>query len=269
MQPLKAIKKRARLVQQKLDQRLNLRGEFVSRATRPGDIFLVSYPKSGNTWVRFLLANLLWQDQLTVDFRSINALVPPVTVLHRHGQLPPPRLVKSHAPFQPTYPRTIYLLRDGRDTMVSYYHYELKRGTLPPETTLADYLRRTDHWPCPWATHVASWLDAGLPAGRLLLLRYERMKQDPAGVLQQMLDFIGLTATPAQIAQAVDNASFDAMRRLEAQSGGPRSMAHSGFIRRGQAGGWRDELGTAERDILKPQMNDMLIRLGYASDGAW
>ena len=41
----------------------------------PDDTFLVSYPKSGNTWVRFLLANLLFPDE-EVGFANINRLLP-------------------------------------------------------------------------------------------------------------------------------------------------------------------------------------------------
>ena len=38
------------------------------------DMFLVSYPRSGNTWVRFLLANLRYPNQ-SVGFANINRLL--------------------------------------------------------------------------------------------------------------------------------------------------------------------------------------------------
>ena len=41
----------------------------------PDDIFLVSYPKSGNTWTRFLIANLVYPEK-NPDFSNINQLLP-------------------------------------------------------------------------------------------------------------------------------------------------------------------------------------------------
>ena len=40
----------------------------------PDDTFIVSYPKSGNTWTRFLVANLAYPNQ-KVDFTTINRLI--------------------------------------------------------------------------------------------------------------------------------------------------------------------------------------------------
>ena len=41
----------------------------------PDDVFIVSYPKSGNTWTRFLIANLVYPEK-NPDFSNINALLP-------------------------------------------------------------------------------------------------------------------------------------------------------------------------------------------------
>ena len=66
----------------------------------PDDVFIVSYPKSGNTWVRFLIANLLKQQNEEIDFYTVNRYVPEVG---RHEEiiagLKRPRIMKSHAPY--------------------------------------------------------------------------------------------------------------------------------------------------------------------------
>ena len=74
----------------------------------PDDVFLVSYPRSGNTWTRFLLGNLISQNE-PVTFSNIESRIPeiyfnPDRVLRA---LPRPRMLKSHECFQPQYPDVI------------------------------------------------------------------------------------------------------------------------------------------------------------------
>src|SRR5271169_1782765 len=91
------------------------------------DTFLVSYPKSGNTWVRMLIANFLSPDK-PADFRDMNRLVPdPGAQTKRHfAKMPRPRVIKSHSVFDPRFPRVIYIVRDPRDVVISEYHYQRK-----------------------------------------------------------------------------------------------------------------------------------------------
>ena len=93
---------------------------------RPDDVFVASYPKSGNTWVRFLLANLLAPGE-KITFRNIDNYVPDIykcaSILEdRRGR----RYIKSHHPCYERYPMLIDIYRDGRDALVSYYHYAQK-----------------------------------------------------------------------------------------------------------------------------------------------
>src|SRR5215831_8538045 len=66
----------------------------------PDDIYLVSYPRSGNTWTRFLVGNLLNPDQ-PVTFANIEGRIPEIYFgpdrILRH--LPRPRVLKSHECF--------------------------------------------------------------------------------------------------------------------------------------------------------------------------
>jgi len=84
------------------------------------------------------------------------------------------------------------------------------------------------------------------------------MKADPGGELRRVLDFVGLTAIDAAtIAQAVEFASFDNMRKMEAdnrfQSGilnpGENSDQESYKTRRGNIGGYREYLSQNEIDF--------------------
>ena len=69
-------------------------------AIYPDDTFLVSYPRSGNTWTRFLIANLVYPDK-DVSFLNIERLIPDTSSQSNRAmrRTPRPRLIKIHEYF--------------------------------------------------------------------------------------------------------------------------------------------------------------------------
>ena len=104
----------------------------------PSDTFVVSYPKSGNTWVRFIIANMLTEELVTM--KSVHDFVPDIyTSADYINSYESPRFIKSHHPYFTKYPKIIYISRDYRDVVISYYHYQiglsLFEGTISPDQT--------------------------------------------------------------------------------------------------------------------------------------
>lgn len=235
----------------------------------PDDVFVVSYQKSGNTWVRFIIANLIKRDaEETIDFYTSNNYVPEVD---RHSRiissLPRPRMIKSHAPFQSPYPNVIYCVRDGRDVYVSYYFH--RRDSLLPGMTFGEFLARPKHHPCLWSEHVDSWLRAERQP-RMIVVRYEDLSQDAEREALRIASFLGLDPTADQLRQAVAQSSFENMRRLEMERGRPyKAEGPELFMRRGQPGNWKEYFGEKEKELFKQREGETLIRLGYESDEGW
>lgn len=79
-------------------------------AVYPDDTFVVSYPRSGNTWTRFLIANLVHPDE-EVSFANIEKLIPDTSSQSNRAlkATPRPRIIKTHEYFDHRYPKTIYI----------------------------------------------------------------------------------------------------------------------------------------------------------------
>ncbi|MEW6192543.1 MAG: sulfotransferase domain-containing protein [Bacillota bacterium] len=245
------------------------RSIWVPSVVRPDDVFIVSYPKSGNTWVRFLIANLLRQKNEEIDFHTVHQYIPEVgrheEIIARQSR---PRIMKSHSLYRPEYPKVIYIIRDGRDVYVSYYFHRLK--DLPPGTTFKDFLKCKDHYPCSWGKHVSSWLFRKHQLSKILVVKYEELINDCTGQLKRMADFIGLDPKEDELRYAVEASSFQNMQRLELEKGRPyQNEGPEVFVRKGKPGNWKEFFGPEEKAIFKSRDGKMLIKLGYETNNEW
>jgi len=234
----------------------------------PQDCMIVSYPRSGNTWVRFLLANLIANAEQPLNFAQMENLVPDIHEVNKWDQLrakPPGRLIKSHMPYDPAYKKLIYIVRDGRDVAVSHYHYHC------PHNFQASFLQflQTDVWPGPWHRHVSSWLDhADQPA--FLLIRYEDLLTKPIDQLKRMAEFLALPSDDHRLRQAVENCSFNKLQDIENKRGyHSRRGKDFKFFRKGTNGQWKSYFEPEHKAIFKKHNDDALFRLGYIDNLDW
>ena len=232
------------------------------------DIMITSYPRSGNTWVRFLLANLIANSGQAIDFPAMEKIIPDVNKSSKWVNLSERpatgRLIKSHIPYDPAFKRVIYIVRDGRDVKVSYYHYHCPHNF---QDTFLEFLQR-DVWPGPWHEHVASWLDHANDIS-LLLVRYEDMLTQPEEQLRRMAEFARLPTDKERIAQAVTHSSFTSLQSIEQERGEDRRGPDFKFFRRGICGQWRQYFGPEHKVVFRPHADPVLRRLGYIDGTDW
>jgi len=252
-----------------LDQ--NIAGRNV--ITRPDDVWLVSYPKSGNTWTRFLLANLVYKDR-NVGFDNIERLVPDI---YQHSNsylqsIPSGRYLKSHEYFDPGYKKVISIVRDPRDIAISYYHHMNNFGrsseTIPMDAFMDEFVSgRIDRYGS-WGENVGSWLGSRCANHEMLLLRYEDMLNDTVAAVKVMAAFLNIEVSEQEAGRVAANCSVEAMQSLERKQAAdwkPLKHAKSGklFVRKGKSGAWQedmsDELANAITSAWKWQMQE----LGY------
>jgi hypothetical protein len=242
-------------------------------ATFDDDIFLVSYPKSGNTWCRFLLANLLHPTE-TVGFANINQLLPAPGISSRRflKKLPRPRILKSHEPFDVRFRKVIYLVRDPRDVAVSEYHFDLKKHYIDPSLSLEQYVKRFVAGETAgygsWWEHVASWVATRQGNPSFLLVRYEDLLTNPVYEMGRIAEFLGIQAGPESLKAAVDRSSANRMRKLEQQqsdmwSGTKDTRKEIPFVRAAASGGWKESLTRQSVEEIESAWYPLLNHLGY------
>jgi Sulfotransferase domain len=267
-------------------------------------VWIASYPRSGNTWVRFLLANLLYGP--VPSSAALNNVIPDIHRDFAGGQLHGNRklLIKTHWRYDPALPLRedtiglIYILRDPIDVLASNLDYQMIRSARfleqPTEAALAETVRRwiddyIAHGGDPalqqlgignWIENVASWTEAPLPYPRLVL-RYEDLLAATQPNLAKIAAFLGVAADAARLADAVRRSSFEAMRALEEREIQSRDagifyspILEAGiakghrFIRRGQIGGQEDRLTPLQRKLARERFGAAMARFGYAERDA-
>jgi Sulfotransferase domain len=245
----------------------------------PDDVFLTSYPRSGNTWTRFLVGNLVHQTE-PVTFLNVERLVPD---MYKHSDrtlrhLPRPRILKSHECFDPRYKRLVYVVRDPRDVAVSNYHWEMKQrsmgDTYPIETFVTRWMEPV-YWDRlgSWGDHVASWLSTRQGREGFLLLRYEDMLANPAAEMGKVAGLLGIDPAPERLARAAELSSADRMRRLEKNQGDKwiqtrYTRQDKQFVRKAGSGDWRTVLSPASVQRIEDAWGDIMKILGYQLSGA-
>lgn len=237
-------------------------------------VFVVGYPKSGTTWITSLVA-----DYLQLPFPKMSLL--PIGCA---------AVVHGHETVWPGYPRCVYTLRDGRDTLTSFYFHLLRfipeNGRMPrayrryfpnlkdrgdTAANIATFVQaQLDHPHASklnWADHVMSFYE---PAGgkahpNAVAIRYEDLLADSEGTLAGAM--AGLTKEPAderKIQAAVEKFSFANQAGRD-----PAKEDRNKYLRKGQAGDWMNHFTPEAAQIFHDRCGDALIRAGYETDGAW
>ncbi len=197
---------------------------FFPRVTRH-ETYLVSFPRSGNTWLRCLLTSLLHGTEASPELLKVT--VPDVYRIVYQGNRYPrkpstrPLVIKTHGPFAEIPAKVVYLARDGRDAMLSYYYFQRRKQYRKRELSATEFYFYDQVWPCTWHVHVTDWL-AGLkswPEDRYQIVRYEDLVADPVGTLGSIAQFVGFPAETDRLERAIALNTKDQLKTVSAKAG--------------------------------------------------
>lgn len=224
------------------------------------DVLLASFPRSGNTYVKNMLADLMAGGE--VDFWTTEAMIPSVGQGEASVRLPDGgRLLKTHERYRRCYARAVYMVRDVRDVAASYVSWNRARGRAAmPADEFVDHLIRgwVDGYGS-WQDHVASYLDARDGGRDILVVRFEDLHNDPVDVLGEIAAFIGLDADEEMLRATVErNDAGNVAKRLA------RMTDQHGLLgRRFAASGKALETFDGATVSRLQQASPALSRLGY------
>jgi hypothetical protein len=239
---------------------------------RLDDVVIVSYPKSGSTWLRFILAHLIDprmpSEVNDIDFLRTHMIVPEISEESQQkgvdfNILPSPRFMRSHSLYTPRFPKVVYLVRDGRDVLISYYHHFRKFNNY--DGTLLEFIT-SDLRDIEWSDHVRSWMFRDPPVKNLLLVRYEDMLSNPVREVKRVTNFGNLSVSETQLQDAVLNSSFQAMQEKEENKGlgiAKPNKPEIKFVRKGIEGEWKNVFSSREKEIANQRYGEILDLMKY------
>ncbi|MBC7132405.1 MAG: sulfotransferase domain-containing protein [Roseovarius sp.] len=282
---VRSVRKRARrtLVRLRLkltgaDQNTRLQAERMLRGRerfdtlQKADAVIVSYPKCGRTWLRVMISRLFQQiynlpEDVVVDFDNFHLMdrrIPKILFTHDDFIREYTGNLQTKADYYDK--KVILLVRDPRDVAVSLFFHRRYRSDpwkndmngFPPQEhmeTVFDFVQHEGGLP-RIIDFMNLWARDRENVRDLMLLAYENMRADPSTALTEVARFLDLPATEEQIREAVAYASFENMKKKEADQAfgmsgnrlapGDKDNPDSYKVRRAKVGGYRDYFDDAQ-----------------------
>lgn len=242
-----------------------------SLKVRSDDVFLVSYPRSGNTWMRFVLGSLI--HNVDVNFDNMEEYFPDIyrNTYSQLESLKNPRYLKSHEPYDKRYPKVVYIVRDPRDVAISYFYWMLKFNKYEGEIDgFLDMFFDPDGISYGrWDDHYESWIENSDKVNRgVLFLRYEELIDNTIDNIKTILNFININIDNDVIHNVVKRNSFSGMKNKEnyASDQNPLFKATNkeiSFVRKGTTRQWKAELSDIQFERFRREFGPTMKQIGY------
>lgn len=234
------------------------------------DVFLASYPRSGNTWLKSLLTSCLFGRAMQNFSDRVDPVIP---IVGFHRRVKPlvkgtGRIIKTHEPYRAEYGRAVWIVRDPRDVVISEYKLHLRAQTFfgSFEKFVVWFSLPRVQGSADWQTHTCSWLNCPLSQNRLLPVKFEDMRTNTGRELDRILRFMGFDMAPSVIETAIVQNSLQSMsERHAAYDRTLDGVISTGLpaVNTGLSGGWRSCLTQDQVSLIEGRFGITMDRLGY------
>lgn len=213
--------------------------------TQDQDVFIAGFPKSGNTWMQNLISGVLFG--ISTEFlpdKLTQELVPDMHYKKHYKRFLDFTCFKTHDLPKKKYRRVIYLVRDPRDVMVSYFHFKKHLGL---KSNIEEMVLSQDGELNQWKKHVNQWKLNPFNS-EIIITRYEDLVNETSGEIKKIGDFLKVERSDEVLKNAVAGNSFKMMQKKEELLGLDNEkndlIRKSGgkFFRKGKIGSYKEEL---------------------------
>uniref|UniRef100_A0A8C9XPL3 Sulfotransferase n=1 Tax=Sander lucioperca TaxID=283035 RepID=A0A8C9XPL3_SANLU len=255
-------------------------GNVQNFQARPDDILIATYPKAGNinsheqnnkkqyikSWNIKKHSKQIFKKQ-----QQINPLLLPCETLltlylpfHTGKDLADnlptsPRLIKTHLPVQ-FVPKSfweqnstiIYVARNAKDNMVSYFHFDRMTRTQPEPGEWSSYIHRFMEGKMvfgSWYDHVNGWWKKKQTHSKLHYMFYEDLSEDTGREIDNLCSFLGLSRSDEEKKRVASGVQFDNMKKDDTTNYSTHCAMDfkiSPFMRKGKVGDWKNHFTVAQ-----------------------
>lgn len=253
------------------------------------DAYVVSYPKCGRTWLNSILLHYVRRHYDGITEPLVFDWSPPMSrhtwyrrfpnVCFTHGiarhAIPYQELAARFDPARYVAKRSVLLVRDPRDVVVSYYHHAMKKtekNKLSPTMSLSDFVRDEAYGIRPVVTFYNLWAPVIEEHENISWCRYEDLKADTVGTVRRLLEFFEAPVVDQEaLAWAVEVNRFENLQARERdvkRAKGADVGTNKLRVRKGEIGGYQNELRASDIEYVDAFINgELCTEYGY-SDAA-
>ncbi|XP_030270867.1 sulfotransferase family 5A, member 1 [Sparus aurata] len=247
------------------------------------DILIASYPKSGTTWMQEMVTLISNRGDPHLSQTVPNWARAPWLEQHYFAAVLEassitPRVITTHLPhhllgltLQSSKAKVIYVSRNPKDVLVSFYHFHKMANFLPEPGTFPEFLNRFLEGTLSygsWFDHVKEWTSQTATMSNLLHITYEEMSLDPHGTIKRVSSFLQCPLMDDEVNNCVKHCSFSSMKdnkMVNYTQIAEEIMDHSkgSFMRKGKIGDWKnmftEEQNQYFRSVFKSKMQNCIL----------
>jgi len=252
-----------------------VRTGYLDYIPRPDDIFIVTYPRSGTTWMQMILYQLSTDGNM--DISHISEVCPwfdrmlLFNIMNGKDleQLPSPRIFKSHLPYKwiPRGPcKYIYIARDGKDVAVSYYHFYKSHLNFTGNFSefFEKYFMQGKVQYGSWFKHVAEWKKHEKDPD-VLFLHYEDLVNNLKSTIFKIIHFCEFDVPNERMPEILERCSFTFMKKYENKFDHisaviwEKGYKQNSFIRKGKSGSGREYFSKEQEILFNNEVNKLKL----------